>query len=176
MLDRVRQFVTESFGKENLHLERTLYWVEFLEPAASEELRLAAVSHDIERAFESETREMKAYRTGDGQREHEEEGGRIMYDFLTRSGYAEAGAARVRELIARHETGGDAEQDLLRDADSLSWLEVSAPKHITKKMFPKSEMEKKVDYMYARIGSSRAAELATPFYEEAKSLLGRMGK
>ncbi len=174
MLEKVRRFVTESFGKESLHLERTLFWVRELEPEAGEELLMAAVSHDIERAFNSEAKDMKEYRTGEGQREHEEEGGRLMFEFLAATGYDRAKAERVRELIARHETGGDREQDLLRDADSLSWLEVSAPRHITKKMFPPEEMTRKVEYMYARIGSARVRELATPFFTEAKRLLADM--
>lgn len=174
MLDRVRKFVTESFGKENPHLERTLFWVEQLDPQAGEELQLAALSHDIERAFNPETQDMKKYRTGEEQREHEEEGGRIMQKFLLGSGYDGAKAERVRELISRHETGGDVGQDLLRDADSLSWLEVSAPRHIGKRLFPKAELEKKVAFMFERIGSARAAELATPFYEEARKMLSEI--
>ena len=171
MLENVRRFVTDSFGKENLHLERTLFWVRELEPEAGEELLLAAVSHDIERAFNPETKDMREYRTGAGQRQHEEEGGRIMFEFLAGAGYDRAKAERVRELIARHETGGDKEQDLLRDADSLSWLEVSAPRHIMKKLFPPEEMTRKVEDMYARIGADRARELATPFHAEAVRLL-----
>ncbi len=97
-----------------------------------------------------------------------------MFDFLTDNGYDAAKAARVRELISKHEVGGDEEQDLLRDAYSISWLEVSAPKHIGKKLFPKEEMEKKVASMFGRITSSAAKELARPFYEEAVRLLQQM--
>lgn len=172
MLDQVQKFVTESFGEENRHLVRTLHWMRELLPQAPEEMLIAAVSHDIERAFNEEAKTMNSFRTGDGQREHEEEGGRIMYEFLTKEGYAPEKAARVRELIAVHERGGDAEQDLLKDADSLSWLEVSAPKHISKRKFPKKELARKVISMYERISTPRARELAQPFYEEAVGMLG----
>lgn len=167
MLEKVQEFVTESFGQENMHLVRTLEWIRRLEPRASEELLIAAASHDIERAFNIEAGTMDAFRTGAAQQQHEEEGGRIMYEFLIAAGYAREKAERVRVLIAHHESGGDGEQDLLKDADSLSWLEVSAPRHIARRKFPKAQLETKVGYMYRRISSPRARELAHQFFEKA---------
>lgn len=174
MLDRVKTFVTKSFGRESLHLTRTLFWVRELKPDAGEELLIAAVSHDIERAFNPEAKEMTKYRSGKEQEYHQTEGGRIMFDFLVDNGYDAMSAARVRELISRHEVGGDEEQNILMDADSISWLEVSAPKHISKKLFSKEELEKKIAFMFKRISSSEAREIAQPFYEEAVRLLDEM--
>lgn len=171
MLEKVQEFVRESFGEDNPHLNRTLYWIRQLDPAAPEELLIAAVSHDIERAFNPDARKTDAFRTGEAQKQHQREGGRIMQEFLMKQRYAPAKAERVCELIAAHEDGGDAEQNLLRDADSLSWLEVSAPKHICKRKFPRAELETKVGYMYRRISSPRARELARPFFEKAVELL-----
>jgi hypothetical protein len=174
MLDKVEKFVTESFGKENQHLVRTLYWIKELKADASEELLIAAVSHDIERAFNTEARDKKTFNTDEEMEIHQVEGGRIMFDFLIDNSYDAAKAARVRELISKHEVGGDEEQDLLKDADSISWLEMSAPKHIGKQSFPKEELEKKVASMFQRISSSEAKEFAQPFYEEAVKMLGEM--
>lgn len=174
MLDKVKEFVTESFGKEHPHLERTLYWVKELKPDASEELLIAARSHDVERAFNPEVKDMKEYRTGAEQEKHEVEGGRIMFEFLVKEGYDLEKAKRVQELISRHEVGGDAEQNLLMDADSLSWLEVSAPKHIAKRTFSKEELEKKVAFMYDRISSKEAKDIAGKFYEEAIGMLEKI--
>ena len=118
--EQVKAFVTASFGKEHAHLERTMYWIRELDPGAGEELLIAARSHDIERAYSPEAKDMKEYRTGTAQKFHETEGGRIMLEFLLKAGYDVSKARRVEELISCHESGGDAEQDLLKDADSLT--------------------------------------------------------
>lgn len=167
MLDKVRTFVTQSYGRENLHLERTLYWVRVLEPEAGEELLIAALSHDIERAFSQESKDATRFNTGEEMEVHQAGGARIMFDFLMAEGYDRQKAQRVSELIAKHEVGGDREQDILMDADSLSWLEVSAPKHIRKGIFSAGELRKKIGDMYGRISSERAKALAEPFYESA---------
>jgi hypothetical protein len=155
---------------------RTLFGIKELRVDASEELLIAAVSHDIERAFNPETKETKKYRTGKEQEYHQVEGGRIMFDFLVDNGYDAAKAERVRELISKHEVGGDEEQNILKDADSLSWLEVSAPRHIGKRLFPKEELERKIAFMFERISASKAKELGRPFYEEAVRMLEEQEK
>lgn len=174
MLDKVKEFVTQSYGKENLHLIRTLYWVQEMEPDASEELLIAACSHDIERALNFESKNKEKFNTEEEMEKHQNEGGRIMFEFLVKEGCDLEKAKRVQELISKHEVGGDAEQDLLKDADSLSWLEVSAPKHIGKETFPKEELKKKVAAMYDRISSHKVKDLAVPFYEEALKMLDKV--
>jgi len=174
MLNKVKQFVTDSFDKENPHLVRTLFWIKELKPDANEELLIAAVSHDIERAFNSRAKVKKTYNPEEEMEFHQTEGGRIMFDFLLNNGYNATKATRVRELISKHEVGGDEEQNLLKDADSISWLEVSAPRHISKQLFPKNELEGKVASMFERISSSKAKKFAQPFYEEAVRILDEM--
>ena len=51
---------------------------------------------------------------------------------------------------------------------------MSAPKHIGKRMFPKTELEKKVAFMYERISSEKAKAIARPFYEAALKSLDEM--
>lgn len=53
---KAEQFVKESFVKtgkkhEMPHFERTVYWLLKLKPDADEALKIAAIAHDIERAF-----------------------------------------------------------------------------------------------------------------------------
>ena len=179
MLNKVNEFVTESFGKENLHLTRTLYWIEKMKSDASEELRIAASSHDIERAFQSEADSSKKfnYNWGEAMEKHQVESGIIMFDFLLKAGYDPKKAERVRELVSKHEVGGDAEQNLLKDADSLSWLEISVPRHVNfieEKGLEKEELKKKIDFMYNRITSEKAKEIAGSFYENAINLLDKV--
>jgi len=174
MLDKVEKFVVESYGKENLHLERTLYWVRELQPDASKELLIAACSHDIERAFDLELKNKKRFNTKKEMEKHQIMGGQIMFDFLIQEGYDAGKAKRVQELISKHEVGGDFEQNLLKDADSLSYLEVNVPRHINfikDKGFTKEGLRKKFDFMYKRISFEKTKELASPFYEKAVRLL-----
>ena len=54
--NEVKQFVINSFNKAKKpsqikHLERTVHWLKVLSPHADEALLVAAISHDIERAF-----------------------------------------------------------------------------------------------------------------------------
>lgn len=56
LYQRVEQFVVNSFTKADnekgiKHFERTVYWVQQLKPEADEALLIAAIAHDIERAF-----------------------------------------------------------------------------------------------------------------------------
>lgn len=178
MLTKVKKFVEESFGKENPHLKRTLYWVKKIKPDASEELLIAACSHDIDRAFKSEDSSKKfAYAWGRKMSEHQNKSGEIMFDFLVKEGYDAKKAKRVRELIRKHEIGGDAEQNLLMDADSLSWLEVSVPRHIKfieEKGLTKKELKKKIDFMYERISSEKNKKIARPYYEKAIDIFEKL--
>ena len=179
MLSKVKEFVTESFGKEHPHLERTLYWIEELKPDASEELLIAARSHDIERAFQPKADGSKkfSYSWGEAMDKHQIDSGKIMFEFLAKEGYDLEKAKRVQELISKHEVGGDAEQNLLMDADSLSWLEMSAPRHmgfIEEKGLEKKELKKKIDFMFNRISSEKAKVIAGPFYDEAIKLLEKL--
>ncbi len=54
---KVKKFVEESFAKkgkfsdELRHFWRTAYWLKKLDPKADEAMLIAAVAHDIERAF-----------------------------------------------------------------------------------------------------------------------------
>jgi len=105
MLDKVNKFVKESFGRDSLHLERTLYWVKELQPDAGEELLIAACSHDIERALNLELKNKKEFNTREEMEKHQAEGGHIMFDFLIQEGYDAGKAKRVQELISKHEVG-----------------------------------------------------------------------
>ena len=56
IFDKVEKFVKETYrraGKEKTipHFERTVYWVRQLRSDSDEALRVAAFSHDIERAI-----------------------------------------------------------------------------------------------------------------------------
>lgn len=138
ILELVRNFVDDSFGKKSDHFERTLYWIKQLKPDADLALQISAYSHDIQRAFASEESLKKVENSDNGfkdesmLKEHQEGGGDIMYRFLLEHGQTDALAAKAKHLISKHEVGGDDEQNLLKDADSVSYFECNADHFVTK--------------------------------------------
>lgn len=114
------------------HLRRAREWVIELEPDAPEELRLAALTHDIERMFPGGPQDDKAggdWVNPDYLFAHSTRSGDIVQWWLATNA-PERGpqfAARVRRLILLHELGGDADADVVQASDSLSWFETLAP-------------------------------------------------
>lgn len=80
----VLEYVDTSYGRHILHFERTVFWLEKFLPNCGEAEKIAAYSHDIERAFRDETKKVpEDYLNIDFLRSHEEGGAEIMRKFLT---------------------------------------------------------------------------------------------
>lgn len=124
----IRAFLAKSKVPEDpLHAESTLKWVLHFHPDADEALRLAALSHDIDRASEIKVRR-EAYRHYDDfKAAHARHGADILSRLLDESGVPESVRQQACRLVCLHEVGGNASADLLKDADSLSYFEVNLP-------------------------------------------------
>lgn len=177
MFNKVKKFIDESFGKEDKHLERTIYWLKKIEPNVDEPMLIAAYAHDIARAsrkkgpidfFKDKELDDKKYIE-----EHQKNGAKIIKKFLSKEGYDKESIDRVYKMVRFHEVGGEPEADLIKDADSLSYLEVNAVKQIYKFIKPlgKDKIKRKIDWMYDRITSGKAKELAKPYYKKAIKVL-----
>ncbi|MDR2040436.1 MAG: HD domain-containing protein [Bacteroidales bacterium] len=178
MYNLTEQFVIESFSKagrkhEIQHLERTVYWLRQIYPPADDAMLVAAISHDIERAFRKDDMSAKEKELGfisiDFFRIHEERGAGIMVAFLGEYNQPEEFIKKVSSLISRHEEGGDKEQNILKDADSLSFLENNADHFIADKIQVNgyNMVKEKICWMFDRITMPEARELALPFYQNA---------
>lgn len=79
----------------------------------------------------------------------------------------------VVHLVSRHEWGGDEDQNLLRDADSASFLETNAEGFVTRKAQVEGyeKIRKKLDWMFDRIGSEERKEHVRENYEKWSKLL-----
>lgn len=154
------------------HLVRTRDWLLELDPDAGEALRLAALTHDIERHFpggpvsslDTPPEEEIEYR-----REHSERSAQFVADWLREQDADYELVDEVVRLIRLHEFGGDPDADLLQAADSLSFLEVNIGLPAKWAAEGRCSLERGVDqhrWMYERIQVPRARELATPLYEE----------
>jgi hypothetical protein len=125
VIETVRAWVRERSPQAE-HLERTLAWTVKLEPAASEEVRIAALSHDMERAYPTGSPRWEANRGWQDplyDTAHTERSARIVGDFLRDRGLLEPNVREVVRLILAHEVGGWYEADVVQAADSLSFLE-----------------------------------------------------
>jgi hypothetical protein len=156
------------------HLARTRDWLLALDPGAGEALRLAALTHDIERHFPGGPRPDPAAGWDDPAylRSHSARSAAIVADWLRGQGAAEALVADVAGLVRRHEDGGDPAADLLQAADSLSYLEVNGDRPLAwvrEGRCDVAQAEEKLALMYERIRVERARELAAPFVERAKA-------
>ncbi len=175
---KAEQFVIDSFTKVGKtqgikHFLRTAYWLKALEPKADEAMLITAVAHDIERAFREtdvlENIEKLSYTAVEVLRPHEERGAEVIANFLKQQNASDQLIDKVIMLVSRHEEGGNNEQNLIKDADSISFFENQIPHFLTilVKQDGKKKIKEKFDWMFDRITSEKAKQIAQPFYEKA---------
>ncbi len=165
-----------------LHLERTATWLLKLNPEADEALLIAAVSHDIERAFREDHVYQKmflsdnAFNDPDFLDYHQQRSAKIIAEFLKTLNCPTPLCDKVYHLVAHHETGGDPETDLLKDADSLSFFQTNVDLFVTVKTRESSpeKVKSKFDWMFARISDPTAREICRPLYNTALNRLATL--
>lgn len=171
MIDRAVRWIEPYWNAE--HLRRTADWLLVLVPDASEELRLAAVTHDMERHFPGGPEpDLSITPEADTEyrREHSERSARIVGEWLRGEAAAAATIAEVERLIRLHEVGGDPDSDLLQAADSLSFLEVNIDIPYAWARRGACDLDRaraQHTWMFERIRVSEARELGLPLYQEA---------
>jgi hypothetical protein len=174
-------WVTHNYSNAN-HLLKTEEWLLRLKPEASEALRLAALTHDMERAFPGPD-SPRSDPAIDGvdhvyTRAHSERSARIVEAFLRDQKAGETLIGAVVALVRVHEYGGWPEADFLQAADSLSFLEVNISMFLlglkgSASQRSGEQVRAKFTWMYERIQLAEARTLATPFYEVALKRLAQ---
>ena len=102
LVDRASSWVRVVHPAPDVALQ-TLHWIDVLEPAASDALRIAALVHDI----------------GDGVE--------LAGGWLREAGAAPDLIAEVERLVLAREVGGEPEADVLRAAVALAFLDTMVP-------------------------------------------------
>lgn len=167
---KASEWVTQNYSNAE-HLVKTETWLLRLLPAAPLALRLAALTHDMERAFPGPD----SPRAQGGvdhayNRAHSERSARIVGTFLREQSADDALIGAVMNLIRAHEYGGWLEANLLQAADSLSFLEVNIAlflRSIGEDRNRWEEVRAKFDWMYDRIQIPEARLLAEPLHADA---------
>lgn len=177
---KVEQFVKESFdkaGKEASveHFIRTAYWITVLKPNTDEALLISGVAHDIERAFNGDW--VKGSTDPDILNKHQNLSAEKIAEFLKSLKAESVLIDRVKMLVSHHEDGGNNDQNILKDADCISYFENQALRHAVewqKNGKSIKDIKKKFDYTFDKITSPKARKIAKPMYDNAiKKLYGK---
>ena len=178
--DHVREWVWAHYEHGGKHLLQTEVWLQRLKPEASEEMLLAALTHDMERAFpgpDSPSLDPKdgvdnpVYNIA-----HSERSARIVSSYLREQGASQESIEQVARLIRAHEYGGDSDENLVQAADSLSFLEVNVDVFLGwmdagDEKWNADAVRAKFTWMYERMQIPQSRELARPLYKDAISKL-----
>ena len=174
--ERTRKWVSAHYGFGARHLIRAEEWLQRLKPDASEELLLATLTHDMERAFPGP--DSPSLDPGRGVDDpvynmaHSERSVRIVSTYLGEQGASQESIEQVARLIRAHEYGGEDDENLVQAADSLSFLEVNVDIFLSMldagdERWNAEAVRAKFTWMYERIQIPEARDLARPMYEEA---------
>lgn len=174
--DSAREWVRTNYQKGAQHLLQTEAWLLYLDPDASEALLLAALTHDMERAFPGPDSPSLDPKQGVDNPiyniAHSKRSARFVSAYLREQGASEDSIEQVARLIRAHEYGGDNDENLVQAADSLSFLEVNVDVFLGwmdagDEKWNADAVRAKFIWMYERIQVQQARDLARPMYEEA---------
>lgn len=143
---------------ELIHAKLVLKWVCELNPDADEALKIAALSHDIDRAMTGITeKDLKDFsQINEFKKEHSIRSAKFICDILIKHGYSPEVIEKVKHLVENHEFGGDTETNILTDADSLAYFDYNIPSYL--KRNGKERAKEKIKFMYSRL-SEKARNL-----------------
>jgi hypothetical protein len=152
------------------HLERARHWLLVMQPDADAALQIAAITHDIERAFPAPEDPPEAGNPLSPiyNQWHQERSARVTEQWLREQGARRELVDRVGALVRVHEFGGPDGGDELQAADSLAFLEVQIPlfeRLVANGSIDRDVAVRKLRWMYERIQIPRARPIAEPMLE-----------
>ena len=120
--------VLSPYPEDVFHSINTLEWVLKLKPDADTALRIAALGHDIERGLVDRTVKARNYDTFDEFKQaHALNSAEILVEIMEECGVDQKITDDVAHLVANHEVGGDEREELLKNADVISFFHVCLP-------------------------------------------------
>ena len=117
-----------EYSEDIFHSMNTLEWVLQLKPDADDALQIAALGHDIERGIGKRRISASAYETYDEFKQaHALNSAEILVELMEESGIDQGIVDDVAHLVANHESGGDKREEVLKDANVISFFHVCLP-------------------------------------------------
>jgi hypothetical protein len=118
------------YPEDVFHSINTLEWIERLSPGAEKDpaMMIAALGHDIERGLEDRRVDPAQFETYDEVKQaHALVSAEALAEIMEDTGIDQNLTDDVARLVANHEVGGDTRQELLKNADVLSFFQVCLP-------------------------------------------------
>lgn len=175
MIETARQWVIDRYPYNSLHLVRSLEWLDRIAPGSAEPVRLATLTHDMERAFPGPDQPVW---NGDEDLDyyvaHSNRSARIVGEWLREQRADPELIRQVEELIKVHEFGGWPEADLVQAADSLSFLDVNVDLFlgfVKSGRFTAAQVQAKFDHSHNRIRIPWVRDLSLPMLQRATARL-----
>ena len=176
LISLAQAWVRDNYPYNSFHLLKSLEWLDHIAPDASEAVRVATLTHDMERAFPGPDAIPIRMNDYAYEKAHSDRSARIVGAWLLENGADPALRSRVEALIRVHEWGGSPEADLVQAADSLSFLETNVDLMVgftRSGKYSADEIAAKFDQMYQRIRIPAARALAEPMWRRARAALER---
>ena len=161
-----------SVPEDPIHSKNTLEWLLKLKPDADENLKIAALGHDIERASEKRKVRRQDYKDFDAFKDkHALNSANVLAEIMQTCDIDKKMIDEVFFLVRHHETGGTDQVDILKDADSISYFEVNLPLYFVRNTL--KETKRRCLWGYRRLSDKGKKIVAELNYQnkEIKSLL-----
>ncbi len=178
LVEAAKNWVVENYPYNSYHLLKSLEWLDRIAPGSREAVRLATLTHDMERAFPGPDQpKLKSLVDPEYHALHSARSARIVGQWLLAQGAGESLVSDVEALIGVHEDGGWPEANLVQAADSLSFLDCNIDLFLSRVREGKwnaADVRVKFQYSYDRIQVPHARELALPMLRTALDRLSAL--
>jgi hypothetical protein len=153
----IREITKKSGIEEDArHSILTHEWLLKLNPDVSEELQIAALAHDIDRAVRPRVLITDGESYDGYKQRHAKRSAELIAKLMRVCKYSPGSINKVKRLVALHEVSGDEEIDLLRDADSIAFFDYNINFYLRRK--GADITKEKIVFMFAR-ASNRAKQV-----------------
>ena len=151
------------------HAENTLKWLLKIYPEADISLKIAAIGHDIERAVPEKIKRENYKNYDEFKKVHAQRSAVILKKFLLNFNLSNSIIEKVFNIVKNHEHGGDFYSDILKDADSLSFLENNIKYYYQREGFENTF--KKAKWTYKRLSEKAKEELKNIKHENELDII-----
>ena len=175
-----RQWVVDQYPYNSFHLIRAVEWLDRIAPDSSEAVRIATLTHDMERAFPGADQPVqRSLVDHEYHVAHSARSARIVGGWLREQAAPESLTVEVERLICFHEEGGWPEANFVQAADSLSFLDCNVDLFLSwvqSGKWPAREVRTKFEYTFDRIQVPEARTLALLLRDKAIARLDLLNR